>query len=607
MALSQGQASSVSTGEEAVAEDIACKEEEEEEEERGSRRSTLTREDGGDCADKAEEANGEEDVDSRNRGMDDLGPGQEGVDGSTEVEEVKRKLDSEVPVSKHQVRITSLCLLKQSTSVRVKPPAGAANLQPTKTAAYATTAASTGAVSDMEARKAAQTPCSILLTGVTKTVVQSSRRVHVPLLIIHHCLEDTHQRSHHKPGVGGASGGGGGGGDGSLTPVTSQSMSMSILQSMGSLENDIPNVVTSSMFARESSVMLDVAGVFPLKDMTCSEGSGCIPQISQILPLDDGNLLAVSCQTWDSANNRPCSFLVLYQITSGPKVEVKVVGTDSFRASRLRICAVDPLGSSCGIGSSHDSIDDMVSAGNEDGTPERRTMLLACLASSGEVRLHDCSVAGLKQVGSAHCSPSTEERGKDGDGAVEEEFTHCLFCPTTSQLVVTTRSGKLLTLRVSSKKDGEGMRANEEDKEVMGTYDGSSDSAIDWSLDEEDLDQLLNLVRTSSRGVPITCTCPVDWSKTSVEQVNRKSPLHVNPPPEQTDTPSAVPTCTSNCGPQGMKNSDNSVILQYQAPLLATVPSRSVAFYFFIKFILCMHNYCLVRCGTCCEFNNLLV
>lgn len=323
----------------------------------------------------------------------------------------------------------------------------------------------------------------------------------------------------------------------------------------------------------------------PLEGMACSTESGCVPKISQIVPLDGGNLLAVTCQTLNVSTNKPCNFLILYQITcAGQRLEVQQVCAETFHTPRLSICAVESSVPSCTVGCSHDSMDDMISAEKEGYAAERKPVLLACLASSGEVRLLDCLVTGFKDVSTAQCgSGLIEPCEAEGEGDVEEkeEFTQCVFCGSTSQLVVTARSGRVLSLRVTGREHGggggkkTGEQDNDEEEEVMDTFDGS-DCAIDWSLDEEDLDHLLSLVQTSSRGVPITCTCPVDWSRISLEQVDRKSPLHVNLPPEQGEGLSAALTLPRGKTNLGRRNSDNSVILQYEAPPVAVLPCRWV-------------------------------
>jgi len=479
--------------------------------------------------------------------------------GSENGNEVKSKLDSDVPMSKQQVRITCLSLLKlggQQTGVP-QPSATAEASGPTKTSACPSSAADASTTVDMSSRQAPHsTSPTFLLTALTKTVGRSCRR-HVPVLVLHRCLEESQQNLLKKSA---SAAGGEGGGEGVATPIGSQSVSMAVFQALGSLESDIPNAVNSSMFAGEKkSVMLNVVAVVPFEDLACSEESGCVPQISQLMPLDGGSLLAVTCRTLDQSTKQPFCSLILYQISKEEKVELKLVGVEAFQASSVCVVAVELTDTSCGgVFTTHDSIDDMLAEDSDKLAPERNSTLLACLTSSGEFHLLDVSPTGFKQVGSAHCSKMLNNPGlaEGEDECWEEKFVECVFCPGSNHVVVGTSGGRLLSLRLGHKNLGQRL----EDL-------GGSDSSISWSLDEEDMGHMLDLVRTSSKGMPISCTCPVDWSKVSLEKVSRKSPMHVNPPPEAADGQGSVPGTVDIDSPHWQSNSDNSVILQYEAPL----------------------------------------
>lgn len=480
-----------------------------------------------------------------------------------EGEEGYEYINSEVPASEHSFHITSLSVFKTSPVVKLST---ANTTLPTKTTAAATSATATAAT-DAESRAKAtdQVSCSMVVTGLTKTIVESCRRrrTHMPMLIIH-VLEETRQQPtlpHKATATGGDS-----------TPTVQQQIYMAHMQAVGGsldLSDILPNIVNPLEFAPESSVMLNLVGVVPLREMSCHVESGYMPEISQIVPLDRGNLLAVTCRTLDKSDNHPCTSLLLYRLTSEQKIEANPVSTMTIRSSELWICPV--------ADSNFANADDDTDGGDDDGSSksesgndlQKERVLLASLSSCGDVMLYDCIGGVLEELGHTQCmSPGEGEERTHG-----EDFTHCAYCPTTCQLFVSTRSGKVLSLRVQAKTVDEGARGRS--GEGMDTSDGS-DSAIDWSLDEEDLDNLLSLVRTAPRGVPFTCSCPVDWKTISLEQVNRKSPLHVNPPPEQKQGPVTSSTAAHN---EIRWNYDNSVILQYEPPLEPVLPNRSVSNY----------------------------
>ena len=509
--------------------------------------STVTWESGGDVIDEVSEGdNGAASRESRPE------PSPSGT-GSKNGDEVKTSLDSDVPMSKHQVRITCLSILKLNSQAGTPQPLASSDAGPTKTSACSTSAADTSTTVDMSSRQTSHSPSStFLLTALTKTVSRSSGgRDQVPVLVVHRCLEEPQQNLLKKS----SSTVGEGGGEGVATPVGSQTVSISVLQALGSLESDIPNAVNSSMFAREKkSVVLEIADVIPFVDMACSEESGCVPQISQVMPLDSRSLLVVVCRTLNQLTKEPTCYVILYQILE-EKMELKLVCKESFQTPSVCVVEVELTDSNCGVFTTHDSIDDMLVEDSDKQPPEGKTTFLACITSSGDLHLLDVSTTGFKRVGSAHCGKLCRDPSLVEDVVGEEKFVQCVFCPGSNQVVVGTSSGRLLSLKLGHKNLGQRL-------EDLGDSDGS----ISWSLDEEDFDHMLSLVRTSSKGVPISCTCPVDWNKISLEKVSRKSPMHVNPPPEAGEGQSSV-SLTVNDGPHWQGNTDNSVILQYEAPL----------------------------------------
>lgn len=523
------------------------------------RRNTLTKENGRDTAEMSDGK--DEEVYICLEEMEQNG------NTNREDEEVKSKVNADVPASKLQVRITSLSLVRPTPIGSTPSVTHAAEVRPTKTTGSATVNATTSSAADMAARNAAQFPYSVLLTGLTKTRERSFIKEHLPLLIIHRCLEDPHHKLNTKSATGESV---------DAEGMEAQGLSSSVLQALGSLENDIPNAVSMSMFARENSIVLDIAGIIPMDDMTCSVESGCVPKIRQIVPLDDGNLLAVTCQTADQGTNEPCCHLILYQIQAAANqhVTLRRVGGEVVPSSHLWICAVESSGPHVAEKSSHDSMEDILSADNEPSEfDRRRSILLACLDGSGGILLLDCSSTGLSHVGRGCCDPRSDSQNEEevGEESSIGEFTQCVFNPATKQLFVASRRGRLLSVKINNlaEEEGGGRRISESGA-ITDTFDGS-DSTIDWSMDDEDLGHLLNLVRTSSRGLPITCSSPVDWSRISLEQVTRKSPLHVNPPPQP---PSAGVSLSEPPTPSNGGSSDNSVILQYESPLVANPVSR---------------------------------
>ena len=471
------------------------------------------------------------------------------------VGEYRCTLDSEIPTSKYDFHITSVSVFKMQPSTT---KLSTASSQPTK-------ATATGRVSR-----------TILVTAVTKTVVEPHCRTHLPLLVLHHLGEPHPQLiAPHKAATAA-------GGDPLLQ---AQQLYMSHFQDVGLLDiNEVLPTTAAPAFAPESSSMLNVrvgvnmVGVVPLKEMACNMESGLMPAISQIVPLDCGNMLAVTCRTYpckilDKLDYQPHTNLLLYQVTSEGKIDAKPLSTETICSSDLWICPVSHT-SCTSFDDGGDSDDDGDGSGKSGGgnEPQKERILLASLSNSGGVRLYDCAGGVLEELGCAQCASPVE-----GEERTHEDFNHCVFCPTTCHLFVCTSSGKVLSLRVRGKMAEEHGRRRKRG-EGMDTSDGS-DSAIDWSLDEEDLDHLLSLVQTAPQGVPFVCSCPVDWMEISLEQVNRKSPLHVNPPPEQevkgpATSSACFPPSSSPSSNKRRKNYDNSVILQYEPPLEPTLHSK---------------------------------
>ena len=461
------------------------------------------------------------------------------------------KTDSETPAINHSIVITALSIIR-SSSAAAEPPASVAS-QPTAT--------------NTETRKTASTvkvarPMCTLVTAVTRTTVESHRVVHTPMLVIHRVEESTHELPPpHKPAASGGVGGGGGGGS-----------AAQLLESQNSdfldLSEILPTVIASSSFASEVSAMIDVMGVIPFKTLPSDFETECMPKISQIVPLDCGNLFALTCTSL-KLDNQPCSALLLYRITTEGRVEACPLARDIMYASEMWICPV--AYSSCfDVDDDCSSVDDVDGSGKGEGGREPRVekVLLAGLSQCGEVRLYDCAGGSLKELSRVLCESEP--------GMHQCDFTHCVYCPTTSSLFVSTSRGQVMSVRVSEKMAEESRRRRRR-SEGMDTSDGS-DCAIDWSLNEEDLGHLLSLVRTSPRGLSFTCSCPMDWKVISLEQVNRRSPMHVNPPPEQKQGPAATswPSTSPSITNEKRWNYDNSVILQYEPPLEPALPKRLV-------------------------------
>lgn len=362
--------------------------------------------------------------------------------------------------------------------------------------------------------KSSDISCSVLVTGLT--ITDSPTQSFLPMLMVHHIKKKSRSASKSKaPPMG---------------SVFNQSAANVMMADL--LSDPLPNpspIMLSAVAATEGFVTLDVIGGIPLVDYACGMESGCMPEVAQIVPLAGGSLLAVTCATMDNFNSNVV-FLLLFEVKQESNIVVGPLSSVPVRSSQCRICPVDEKNS------------------------ER--VLLACVSDSGQVMLYSCSSKGLEKL-----SHSTEHFSVDeGD-----EVTSCTYSPTTTELWVSLRSGRVLSVAF---RDREQLRA-EHGPDVHQT-------PIGHTLDSDDLENLLNLVTVSPVGMPFTCSSHIRWKEISLLQLNRRSPLHMNVAPEQRMQDlagHAGPGGSGGSGGGGKRDVNNIKILQYE-PLMDMPPER---------------------------------
>lgn len=194
---------------------------------------------------------------------------------------------------------------------------------------------------------------------------------------------------------------------------------------------------------------LEHAQSFVLEESVLPETRG-IPEITQIIPLNNGQLIAVSC-TLSVSNSL---------LKKGDAIS---------SASTLFLISLSKNGlfqgsSTCSI-SLHEPIVSLCSLSNSTVASDEDTnnqFLLAATLKSGKVSVYNCRPSVPKLVVSHQCS--TEE---------EEAVVDCVYCPATSLLVIAGRKGRVWTLRLGQQ---QGLEQNMADVDTLlqGRYMHSS-------------------------------------------------------------------------------------------------------------------------------------
>ncbi len=375
-----------------------------------------------------------------------------------------------------------------------------------KDATTTTTSSNRAGVEPAGKTKSSDSPCCIVITGFTATNLFSHH--HVPMLLMHHVRTKHRSSSKSKPGVlpdGVMSIPAPGGGDFYVD-----------------LTDPVPNPIhlSSSMVESDSVATVDAIGAVELEEYACNVGSKGWPQIRQIVPLADGQLLAVTCSSTGSDDSTRTA-LLLFQVGPDLKINKELFFHTSVISPNFHIC---PLKKSS------------------------EQVLLAGASSFGEVIVFDCSLGKLDRLCEFRCFPPD----------AMEEITSCTYCPPTTQLLVSLKSGKVLGLKTAER---------EAPRTERGTR--SESSQVDHDLDSKDFGSILDMVGVSPTGVPFTCSSHVHWKEISLLQLNRRSPLHMNVAPEVAE---------GRRGPRSLRrqraNVDNSKILQYEPPLEQPVSGR---------------------------------
>ena len=160
--------------------------------------------------------------------------------------------------------------------------------------------------------------------------------------------------------------------------------------------------------------------------------SGGLPEIRQIVPLDSGRLLAVSCSvsTSDSIlkeGKSDSSTYTLFLISLSQHGHIS--------ASSLCVIPVDES-----IVCIRALSDNNESHSKDSNNP----ILLATLFGSGRVAVYDVSLPSPLLVATYQCSDSEDPTSRVVD---------CTYCPATCQLAVTTSNGRLWMLGLDKGSD----------------------------------------------------------------------------------------------------------------------------------------------------------
>ena len=404
---------------------------------------------------------------------------------------------SDVPKSKHSFHITALSVFTRG--------GGSVSECPKSSSTPSTSSASVKSSSDG--------PSTFLVTGLTS--VHPSTQNLTPMLLVHHVKTKSRCSSKTK------------------APAFASSVASFAQNPAAFLDiaDPLTNPIPLSMSSREDLASLEVVDGIPLTECACGTESGCMPEVGQIVPMQGGAMLAVTCSTaGSSTSNSRCSVLLLFKVSLAGKLEAECVSSVLMSSSECYICPAPAT-----------------TAATSCPQQQSDRSLLACVGSDGEACLYSCAEGRLEKLAETHCGASAMQEG--------DRVTSCAYCPTTARLFVSLESGKVLSLKF------------EEHREP--TPKPSTDTLK--TLDPKDLDNVLSLITVSPLGVPFTCSSSVHWKEISLLWYNRRSPQHMNVAPLMPDRPRGP----QHALPHRRGNVDNCRILQYE-PTLEQTTGRSV-------------------------------
>lgn len=356
-------------------------------------------------------------------------------------------------------------------------------------------------------------PCSVLVTGFTAANLFSHHLV--PMLLVHH-VRTKNRYSSGKLKSGSLPAG--------VLPMGAQGGGEFYMDIMDPVPNPIH--LSSSVSESESMATVDPIGAVELEEYAAEDGSHGWPKIGQILPLDGGRLLVVTCNSAGSADKPMQTSLLLFSVDPSLKINRELFFHDTIKSAHFHICPLKE---------SSDKV------------------LLAGVSTDGRVIVFDCSSGKLGRVCEFTCFPPDSK----------EEATSCTYCPTTARLLVSLKSGRVQSLKIT-------------DKDTLRTQQSTEaagmESGLDRNLNSKDFEDILELVGVSPVGVPFTCSSHVHWKEISLLQLNRRSPLHMNMGPEVAEARQWPP----NLPHRQRGNMDNSKILQYEPPLEQPMSGRLV-------------------------------
>ena len=220
--------------------------------------------------------------------------------------------------------------------------------------------------------------------------------------------------------------------------------------------------IDSNSEATDFPATLQYVQSFILSEFSVSSDSGGQPEIQQIIPLDNGRLVAVTCNMSkcppglfggkkgveeDSDQTSPAlsGSLFLFKVERAACVDITLlqsIPTHDLTKNIISLCPIEE--------------NQTTPSQNEKPTPKKKkeqSVLLATLLKNGVVVLYDCSMSQLTPVITFDPSSSPLDHHSaivEADPLVSsgEEFVDCVYCPITNHLALATRAGKIIMLKL---------------------------------------------------------------------------------------------------------------------------------------------------------------
>ena len=206
----------------------------------------------------------------------------------------------------------------------------------------------------------------------------------------------------------------------------------------------------------------------PLEEFSCGVDSGTMPEITELVPLAGGQLLAVLCSTsstspllagdGDSSAGDDTSLqggVLLFRTSieeDGDRMRLRV---DETPVSIVRfIDRSSTVVSMCLVTAAKKSGEETKSGSKEE--ERREDILLATVSRKGDVVVYDCAALEMNAIGHYSCDLKSHDLDRQSHDQTSEscdskpvECVSCTYCPPTYHLAVADSSGHvtLLSLR----------------------------------------------------------------------------------------------------------------------------------------------------------------